>query len=305
MHGSFAGVMVANAEKRLIVEVRWGTHAGRKAVVEPGRVLRVGREEPAELVVAGDAGVSAPHFELAWDGATCRLKNLASAAGTLLDGQLVDEAEVFHGAWVRAGQTDFSVYFEGNTPPPSPAGPESAEQLARKARAWEALSGLTGPLFAVLDAARDERILVLLRESVEEYRSLYEGAQGEAMAEMAPYVVHLPRDSRLLRSLVQEGWGRNWGVFLSSQRPFRDVRRHLRKFLMVKDSANRELYFRFYDPRVLRVFLPTSWPEQNRELFEGIEAYWAEGDDGKRLLRFALREQEIHREVVLLDESPA
>ncbi|HEX5745666.1 MAG TPA: DUF4123 domain-containing protein [Archangium sp.] len=292
----------AGTDKRLIVEVRWGANAGHKAVVEPGRVLRVGRAEPAEFVVVGDTGVSALHFELAWDGATCQLKNLASGAGTLLNGQLVDESEVSHGAWVRAGQTDFSVYFEGNTPPPSPADPESAE---RKARALDVLSGLTGPLFAVLDAARDERILVLLRESVEAYRSLYEGAQGEAMAEIAPYVVHLPRDSRLLRSLVQEGWGRNWGIFLSSQRPFRDVRRHLRKFLMVKDSANRELYFRFYDPRVLRVFLPTSWPEQNQALFEGIGAYWAEGDDGTSLLRFALKEQALHREIIPLAESPA
>ncbi|ATB39457.1 FHA domain-containing protein [Cystobacter fuscus] len=297
--------MVANAGQRLIVEVRWGANAGRKAVVEPGRVLRVGRAEPAQLVVADDTGVSAPHFELAWDGATCRLKHLASGADTLLDGQRVDEAEVSHGAWVRAGQTDFSVYFECNTPPPPPAGPESAERLARKARALEVLSGLTEPLFAVLDAARDERIPVLLRESVEEYRSLYEGAQGEAMAEIAPYVVHLPGDSRLLRSLVQEGWGRNWGIFLSSQRPFKDVRRHLRKFLMVKDSVSRDLYFRFYDPRVLRVFLPTSWPEQNQALFEGVRAYWAEGDDGTSLLRFALKEQALHRELVPLDESPA
>jgi hypothetical protein len=296
--------MVASAEKRLIVEVRWGAHAGRKAVVEPGRVLRVGRAEPAELVLPDDTGVSGLHFELAWDGAACLLRDLASGAGTLLDGQSVEAAEVSHGAWVRAGLTDFSVYFECNTPPPPPAGPESAEQLERKARVLDTLSGLIEPLFAVLDAARDERILVLLRESVEEYRSLYEGPQGEAMAEIAPYLVHLPKGSRLLESLVREGWGRNWGVFLSSQRPFKEVRRHLRKFLMVKDSANRELYFRFYDPRVLRVFLPTSWPEQNRELFEGIGAYWVEGDGGKSLLRFNLREQEVRREVVPLDKSP-
>jgi pSer/pThr/pTyr-binding forkhead associated (FHA) protein len=295
--------MAANAGKRLIVAVSGGTHAGLKAVAEPGRVLRVGRAEPAEMVVPSDSLLSDLHLELAWDGTKCQLRDLKGGAGTLLGGQPVEAGEVSHGEWIRAGSTDFWVYFEDTTPPPPPLAPKSPEQVGREARVLGTLSGLTEPLFAVLDAARNERILVLLRESVEEYRSLYEGTQGEAMAEMAPYLVHLPRGSRLLESLVREGWGQSWGLFLSSQRPFKEVRRQLRKFLLVKDSANRELYFRFYDPRVLRVFLPSSWPEQSRELFEGMGAYWLEGAEGKSLLRFTLIEQQVLPEVVPLETS--
>lgn len=298
-------MMAANAGKRLIVAVSGGEHAGRKAVAEPGQVLRVGKAEQAEMVVPGDSLLSELHFELAWDGMKCQLRDLRSGAGTLLGGQPVEAGEVSHGEWIRAGSTDFWVYFEATTAPPPSHAPKSPEQRERETRVLETLSRLTEPLFAVLDAARNERILVLLRESVEEYRSLYEGPQGEAMAEMAPYLVYLPRGSRLLAFLVREGWGQSWGLFLTSQRPFKEVRRQLRKFLLVKDSANRELYFRFYDPRVLRVFLPSSWPEQSREFFEGMGAYWLEGAEGKSLLRFTLIEQQVIPEMMPLETSPS
>ncbi len=38
------------------------------------------------------------------------------------------------------------------------------------------------PLWAILDAARDEAILPMLRESKAEFQSLYEGARGEQLS---------------------------------------------------------------------------------------------------------------------------
>ncbi|MEZ4302132.1 MAG: DUF4123 domain-containing protein [Polyangiaceae bacterium] len=145
----------------------------------------------------------------------------------------------------------------------------------------------TGPLFAVLDAARDPRVLELLRESVEPHHLLFEGTQGEALAEQAPYLVELPPETRLLDKLVLEGWGKRWGIYLTSPRPLRDVRRHLRRFLMVQDEATGErLYFRFFDPRVLEGFLAESNLRQREQLFSDITAFFAEGDGGS-VLRFS------------------
>ena len=148
------------------------------------------------------------------------------------------------------------------------------------------------PLYAVLDASRGDRVLTLLRESVEESRSLYEGLAGDALADVAPHLVELPKDSRLLESIVREGWHRRWAIFLTSERPFKQVRRHLRRFLMVKEEYVVEpMYFRFYDPVVLRVFLPTCSLRQRQEFFGDISSFLVEGERGE-VLRFGPDEAE-------------
>src|SRR5688572_33373900 len=96
-------------EPRLIVEVRYGKLAGTKAVVDPGSALRVGRTELADLVVSHDAQMSGTHFELAWDGARCALRDLGSHSGTRLGGGAVAEGVVTHGGWTQAGEPDLLV----------------------------------------------------------------------------------------------------------------------------------------------------------------------------------------------------
>ena len=41
--------------------------------------------------------------------------------------------------------------------------------------------------------------------------------------------------------------------------PVDELRRHLRRFLLVKDESGRQLYFRYYDPRVLRLYPKSDW----------------------------------------------
>lgn len=271
------------ATRHAMVQVRWGPMACCKAVVAPGQVLRVGRAESMGLAVPHDKELAEAHFELSWSGSQGWLKSLQGPQGTLLEGQPVEQGEVSNGAWVRAGQTDFAVYFERTTPPREPEQPAPPEPVASKARALEVLRRQQAPLYAILDAARSERVLQLLRESVEEYRSLYEGPQGDVLADVAPYLVSLPdKDSWLLEALVQEGWGADWGVYLTSAQPLVEVRRHLRKLLMVEaEGGEGRLYFRFYDPRVLGPFLSTC-PEETRQAFFGaIERFLLSGPSGE------------------------
>lgn len=144
----------------------------------------------------------------------------------------------------------------------------------------QTLSRQEHPLFVLLDAARDSRILEMLAGSDEPHASLYTGPEGEALAEVAPYLVRLPPGSELLGRLLEEGWGRAWGVFLTSLLPFRELRRHFRRFLLVEDEQGRSLYFRFYDPRVLRVFLETCTPQHRDELFgSAVSRFFVESSD--------------------------
>lgn len=267
---------------RAIVEIPWGRAAVRKASISPGDRLTVGRSAPARLVVPNDRQMSGVHFELSWDGARCRVRDLGSANGTWLDGQQVTEGNAESGAFIRAGDTVFTLYIEGATVRRLPADPPAL--AARKGSALAALCAEPAPLFALLDAARDRRVLTLLRESVEEVRSLYEGTAGDALADVAPYLVRLPSGAALLERLVREGWEKSWGVYLTSARPFAEVRRHFRRLLLVKaETARQRLYFRFYDPRVLRVFLPVCNLRQRQELFGEIECFLMEGAQGEVL----------------------
>ncbi|WP_158502295.1 DUF4123 domain-containing protein [Vitiosangium sp. GDMCC 1.1324] len=145
----------------------------------------------------------------------------------------------------------------------------------------ELLRAQRAPLFAVLDAARSGRVLKLLQGTQDKYQSLYEGPEAEKLSRVAPYLLAVSKDSMTLERLVNDGWGQSWGVYLSCRLPFTDVRRHLRRFLLVESEETREqLYFRFYDPRVLRAFLPGCSPQQWREFFGETECFWMESKEG-------------------------
>ncbi|KYF80868.1 hypothetical protein BE20_00855 [Sorangium cellulosum] len=279
---------------------------GRKVHIDVGASLHVGRTELSNLVVPHDKHLSGRHFSLAWDGGRATLRDLESQGGTLLDGERVISGEVVHGSWIRAGETDFSVYVEDKVQAPEDKDPEDdellgdperalksderAEEARRRHAARAALLRLRNgaerePLFAILDAARSDRILELLRQSIEPHQSLYEGIQGEPLAPVAPYLTGPFRsDSVLLDRLVMEGWGRRWGIFVTSREPFREVRRHFRRFLLVENEETGEpLYFRFYDPWVMTTFWSVSTPRQASYLLAPLGALLAEGEGGSLL----------------------
>lgn len=252
---------------RLIVEVRWGLMQGHKASCAAGQRLTIGRAAGNDLVVAHDDDMADRQLELRWDGRACALVHHGCEVETLQGGEACLSGEVKHGDWLRAGGTDFSVYFEDHTPPPRA---RDDEARARAEAALAALDREPGQLYAVVDAARDDRVLELLRQSVEPYRSLYDGVEGETMAEAAPYLVGVPPGSRLRAALVHEGWGQRWASYLRSELPLFELRRHLRQFLMVRlEDGGDPVYFRFYDPEVLRVYMHSCDAQERRPWFAG------------------------------------
>ncbi len=273
---------------RLIVEVPWGPHRGTRVVLAPGSVLRAGRHNEG-LDLQKDPQASRNHFELAWDGARGVVRDTGSQTGTQLQGEVVTEAEIKNGAWIRAGDTLISVHVEGFTPrqprPKIPGRRANSVTRARKRSVLEALAAEEGSLYAIVDPTRSDRVLQILRESVEYSRSLYEGTEGDALSNSAPWLVEIPdKRSRLLRLLVAEGLMRRWNIFVVSSRPFKDVRTHFRRFLLVKDEETDErLYFRFYDPVALRAFLPTCTTLQSKDFFAEVDAFLVEGDRGEML----------------------
>jgi Domain of unknown function (DUF4123) len=172
--------------------------------------------------------------------------------------------------------------------PPSDAKPLEAVALTPPQQELvKLLRNSGGPLFAVLDATRDPlRILGLLRGSGEEYQTLYEGTQAQLLEAFAPYLVRLTENSKLLENVIASGWGKNWGIFAVSGADFQAVRKHFRTFLMVHGPDGKRLYFRYYDPRVLRVYLPTCDAAETKFIFGPLAPYLCEDEAPDILLIF-------------------
>jgi hypothetical protein len=145
-------------------------------------------------------------------------------------------------------------------------------------------------LYGIIDAANGPEILALIRDGGCPFESLFQGESAIAMASVAPYLVQLPPQAPLLETLIAKGWGNNWGIYVTSRLPLAEVRRHFRHFTMVELPDGRVVYFRFYDPRVFRVFIPTCNPVECRTILDGIEFVYAEGTDGSSMNTFRLGE---------------
>src|SRR5471032_2443991 len=114
------------------------------------------------------------------------------------------------------------------------------------------------------------------------WRCLFTGHLEPDMAVVAPYLVELEHSSAFTRRLLAEGWGQNWGVFLTSQLALPALWRHVRQQVHVYGPKMEPLFFRFYDPRVMRNYLPTCSPKQLGEFFGPVDFYIAEAEEPAR-----------------------
>jgi Domain of unknown function (DUF4123) len=153
--------------------------------------------------------------------------------------------------------------------------------------------GLRQPyLYAILDAARDERIYQGLRRlaATEEILCLYQGRAATEMATVAPYLVCLGTSDRVFDWIWEEGWGESWGILLWSLVSPTQLREHFRRLTMVRTEDKQRLLFRFYDPRVLGPFADSCIPEQLVELFGPIRNFMIEANDGRTIVTLAVQD---------------
>ncbi|MDC0716687.1 immunity protein Tsi6 family protein [Nannocystis bainbridge] len=256
-----------SVRRRGVLQVWSGRETYRKLVLDLGVPRTVGSAQ-ADFVVHGDTAGS-PHFQIVWDGVSAHVQ----AEGThrlAINGVATWYGEMANRGWMTAVRTAYRFLVEDHTPPPEPidaaaAALDALTELARRCG--------SGNLYAIIDAARSERALQLVEESIDPYASLYDGEQGRAFDDIAPYLVHLQPSSGLLRRLVTEGWGDAWGVYVESSAGFEKVRRHFRQFLKVEvEGEAKPRFFRFYDPRVLCTFAEVMTPEQRSELRRAVDA---------------------------------
>ena len=134
--------------------------------------------------------------------------------------------------------------------------------------------------YAVIDGAACDELLEQLAQHSPDYCCLYPGELEPDMESVAPYLVTLQPNHSFTEWLLANLPGKPWGILIRSTSTIRQLRKHFRAFLNVKNEVGENLYFRYYDPRVIRIFLPTCDTDQLESFFDPVTEYIAEAEGG-------------------------
>lgn len=163
----------------------------------------------------------------------------------------------------------------------------SAFKEALRAHLFPDQQGGKQHTYAVLDGASVPDLLGHLYDDPRpEFVCLYRGDLKPDIAEVAPYLVKLNAKSSFTDWILTEAWGNHWGIFAISPADMTAMRKHFRTFLFVKNPEGKQVYFRYYDPRVLRIYLPACNAREVEFVFGPATSYLLEGDNQAILQRY-------------------
>jgi hypothetical protein len=134
-----------------------------------------------------------------------------------------------------------------------------------------------------------------------EHICLHCGELESDLAEVAPYLAILEHDAPFTDWLFSNGWGKHWGIFGTAQVGLRTLRNHFRSFIRVPDQSGRSLYFRYYDPRVWRDYLPECNSDELTTVFGPVISYFVEGETTKIAKRFTIVGQALNEDTLEID----
>ena len=149
--------------------------------------------------------------------------------------------------------------------------PGSLDQLR-----WFAAGGF---LFALLDGSGseptawaqlrrlDDRVVPLIH---------FPGYKKDASV---PHLVQV--DPATLEWMVAKFWQQPWGIFALAQSDLEHIRLHFRRFLLVQLPNGESRYFRFYDPRVLSMYLQHCMTWELQKFFGPVRGFAISNPDNE------------------------
>ena len=146
---------------------------------------------------------------------------------------------------------------------------------------------MAGNLYGLFDCAADDTLYPLVA-ATPGHACLYAGDIDPELAPAAPFIVEVRETDPLLRAFLAEGHGKNWGILCESRLSLSLVRFHFRHYLQARLPDKRVVEFRFYDPRVFRVYFPTCAPDELVRWFDGITRFIVENEAGDGFLEYSL-----------------
>jgi hypothetical protein len=152
-------------------------------------------------------------------------------------------------------------------------------------------------LYVIVDACQASELVDVARSEFKQpTRMLFKGAAAsfEEIESVAPFFIPVDMETDFL-----EHWltflGKSAGILFVSNAEPREIFRHLRKIFVVQDEKGQEHFFRFYDPRVLRIYLTTCTPEELAQFFGPMKRIVLEGENPNMLVAFDFERGELKR----------
>lgn len=128
-------------------------------------------------------------------------------------------------------------------------------------------------LYAVIDLATAKEIRPLIDRQVGSTAvTLFAQDQPRALLHVGPWLVRLSKAPEIASALSQYDRHVAWGYYVHSTFDILSLRKSLRYFNLAQIPPDRkEVLFRYWDPRVMRLFLEVASQHQRQRLFELIE----------------------------------
>jgi hypothetical protein len=153
----------------------------------------------------------------------------------------------------------------------------------------------TTRLYAILDGALVPDLPMRLYESQLPHYCLLQGQLDPNLAYVAPHLVYLEPGNAFTESIFDNAGQSNCGIFIHSRSSMASMHKHFRALISVMSEDGRPLTFRYYDPRVLREFLPSCNTAELVTFFGRSDAFFARDEEGQGILKFEIEGESLKR----------
>ena len=142
-------------------------------------------------------------------------------------------------------------------------------------------------LYAMVDTAANQNALdFLYSEASLNFDCLFAGELDPDVFEVAPFLIDLEAQPAVLDWMLA-GWGQHWLSFIHSPLALGELQMNLRQFTKVRTPDDRVVWFRFYDPRVMRSALPLLDAAQAGAFFASVHLFLCEGEAPNTICRLS------------------
>jgi len=147
-------------------------------------------------------------------------------------------------------------------------------------------------LFYFLDSARNPEIFQHIKKHKCEKNILYSEENARELIDVAPYLINCNTNPLLAEWLLQEK-GNSYGYFFESSASIEQLINHFKKFIFACDEKGRHYFFRFYDPRVIRIYLPTCSKDELMNFFGLVSRFIVEKESSENIDLFYMNNGQL------------
>ncbi|HMQ04773.1 MAG TPA: DUF4123 domain-containing protein [Pyrinomonadaceae bacterium] len=158
-------------------------------------------------------------------------------------------------------------------------------------------------LYCVLDGVLVPDLPTRLAADRVPHYCIVTGDLDPDMVHAAPYLVYLAPESNFAEWVFSEAFGKGWGIFFHSHRSLLEMRRHFRALHEVLDERGNPLRFRYYDPSVMRRFLPTCNGGELKIFFGDVAQFFVESETGNGIISYRIANGELASLEVLKEDK--